>query len=160
MCYVMKRGVTQRQLLVFAAQAGTGAPQAGLRHDSSGAAAGYHRAGEARARPIALVPGQPGRWDSGGFAEIDPVLVPGVYQFGLPDEALAVGADAVVVVLRFAGVAIEPIHIHLVAYDPQDSSRLGMSALGPEGRIAALRGAFPRLTARELAEDAALRGDR
>ena len=45
---------------------------------------------------------------------------------------------------------IEPIFIHLVAYDPQDADRLGMSALGPEGRRAALRGAFPRLTAKEL----------
>src|SRR5882724_2832062 len=42
--------------------------------------------------------------------------------------------------------------IHLVAYDPQDADRLGMSALGPEGRRAALRGAFPRLTAKELGE--------
>jgi hypothetical protein len=45
---------------------------------------------------------------------------------------------------------IEPISIHLVAYDPQDSERLGMTALGPEGRLKALRGAFPRLTANEL----------
>jgi len=52
--------------------------------------------------------------------------------------------------LKFPNAVIEPIFIHLVAYDPQDADRLGMSALGPEGRRAALRGAFPRLTAKEL----------
>ena len=56
------------------------------------------------------------------------------------------------VYLRFAGAIVEPIHISLVAYDPQDEAQMGMTALTPEGRIAALRGAFPRVAARELDE--------
>ena len=86
------------------------------------------------------------------FVEIDSELLPGVYQFGVPDEMLAAGAETVTLMLKFPGTVIEPISIHLVAYDPQDADRLGMAALGPEGRRAALRGAFPRLTAKELGE--------
>jgi hypothetical protein len=79
-------------------------------------------------------------------------LLPGVYQFGVPDEMLAAGAETVTLMLKFPGAVIEPISIHLVAYDPQDADRLGMTALGPEGRRAALRGAFPRLTEKELGD--------
>src|SRR4030095_6086236 len=74
------------------------------------------------------------------------------YQFGVPDEMLAAGAENVTLLLKFPGAMIEPIFIHLVAYDPQDADRLGMAALGPEGRRAALRGAFPRLTEKELGD--------
>jgi hypothetical protein len=93
---------------------------------------------------------------AGGFVEVDAELMPGVYQFGLPDEVVAEGSEHAVLVLRFPGAEIDPIDMALVAYDPQDESRLGMTALGPEGRVAALRGAFPRLTALELKEREAL----
>jgi hypothetical protein len=70
-------------------------------------------------------------------------------------EQRGVPADAPAQLDTFASApkaVIEPISIHLVAYDTQDADRLGMAALGPEGRRAALRGAFPRLTAKELGE--------
>ena len=103
-------------------------------------------------RRIPLVDGKLGEHRAGSFVEIDSKLLPGVYQFGVPDEMLAAGAETVTLMLKFPGAVIEPISIHLVAYDPQDADRLGMSALGPEGRRAALRGAFPRLTAKELGD--------
>jgi hypothetical protein len=65
---------------------------------------------------------------------------------------LAANADTVILAVRFPGAVIEPVEINLVAYDPQDADRLGMAAIGREGRVAALRGAFPRLTTRELDE--------
>ena len=117
--------------------------------DSSAA---YIREGETQVRRIALVEGKVGEHRAGSFVEIDNKLLPGVYQFGVPDEMLAAGAETVTLMLKFPGAVIEPISIHLVAYDPQDADRLGMAALGPEGRKAALRGAFPRLTAKELGE--------
>lgn len=149
--YVIKKGTTSK-LILLTAREGASAPagRTGLAHDTPGASAAFHREGEAEARRFALTAGTLGTFSSGGFAEVDADLLPGVYQLGLPDAVLAEGADAAIVVLGFPDAVIEPIELALVAYDPQDADRLGMAAIGPEGRIAALRGAFPRLAAGEL----------
>ena len=140
-------------LLVFALDAGDiRSGKEGLDSDNRQASAAYLREGEVQVRRIPLVKGKLGEYRAGSFVEVDRELLPGVYQFGVPDEALAAGADTVTLMLKFPGAVIEPISVHLVAYDPQDADRLGMAALGPEGRRAALRGAFPRLTAKELGD--------
>jgi hypothetical protein len=154
MSHVVKKGTTARLLAFAARDASDGrSAKTGLSHETPGASAAFVREGEADVRRISLVGGKLGDFRSGGFVEVDPDLMPGVYQFGLPDDVLAPGADSALLILRFPGAVIDPIEIALVAYDPQDEDRLGMSAIGPEGRIAALRGAFPRLTAQELAAD-------
>jgi hypothetical protein len=85
--------------------------------------------------------------------------MPGVYRVGLPDAMLAKGSARALLVVRFPGVRIDPVEVELVAYDPLDDVRLGMSSLGPTERIAALRGAFPLLAGREIEErEARLRG--
>lgn len=124
----------------------------GLNSSIPDSSAGYIREGEAQGHRTRLVEGKLGEHRAGSLVEVDSILLPGVYQYGVPDEMLAAGAETVTLVLKFPGAVVEPISIHLVAYDPQDSDRLGMSALGPEGRRAALRGAFPRLTAKELGD--------
>ena len=96
--------------------------------------------------------GAPGRWAAGSFAEVDPERMPGVYEFGAPDPLFAAGATRALLMLRFPGAVIDPVDVDLVAFDPQEPTRLGLTALGPEERIQALRGAFPRVTARELQE--------
>jgi len=153
MCYVLKKGTTSRTILIEARDAARGqVPMIGLSYGKRGASAAFIREGQSEVQPISLSPGRLGRYEPGGFVEVDPVLMPGIYQLGVPDAVFEPGADSAVVMVAFPGVLIDPIEISLVAYDPQDEQRLGMSALGPEGRIAALRGAFPRLTARELVE--------
>jgi hypothetical protein len=153
MCHTLRKGTRSKLLLVYARDPRDGrSGRWGLRYDSPGASAGYVREGEPHARTITLAPATPGEYRAGGFVEVDPQLMPAVYQFGVPDEALAEGADSAILMLRFAGALIDPVKIDLVAYDPQDGDRLGMTAIGREGRIAALRGAFPRVTARELLE--------
>lgn len=157
MCYIVRKGITGKMVLVRARKSDDpSVPAVGLSPFVAGAAAASYREGDSEVRPIALSDGRLGEHSPGGFVEVDAELMPGVYQLGVPDEVLVPGSDHVVLVLRFPGVAIEPIDLALVAYDPQDESRLGMTALGPEGRIAALRGAFPRLTALELREREAL----
>jgi hypothetical protein len=151
MSYALKKGTTSKILLVYAVDATD--PQRGktqLKAQEPDSSAAYIREGEGQVQRVSLLEGKTGEYRAGSFVEIDRELLPGVYQFGVPDAMLAPGAETVTLVLRFEGAIIEPIFIHLVAYDPQDSDRLGMSALGPEGRRAALRGAFPRLTAKEL----------
>lgn len=156
MSYVFRRGTTARSILVEALDgARPGAPLTGLSHLTPGASAAFLRDGASSVERIPLAAGTLGRYVSGGFVEVDPALMPGIYQLGLPDAAMAAGAESVVLLVTCPGAHVDPTEITLVAYDPQDESRLGMTALGPEGRIAALRGAFPRLTARELDEQRA-----
>jgi hypothetical protein len=153
MSYALKKGTTSKILLLYAVDAADmRSGKTGLSSQTRDASAACIREGEAQVRRIPLVEGKLGQHRPGSFVEIDDKLLPGVYQFGVPDEMLAVGAETVTLMLKFPGAVIEPISIHLVAYDPQDADRLGMAALGPEGRRAALRGAFPRLTAKELGE--------
>ena len=153
MSYALKKGTTEKLLLVYAVDAADmRSGKSALSPQTRDSSAAYIREGEAQVRRIPLVEGKLGEHRAGSFVEIDNKLLPGVYQFGVPDEMLATGAETVTLMLKFPGAVIEPISIHLVAYDPQDADRLGMAALGPEGRKAALRGAFPRLTAKELGE--------
>jgi len=153
MSYALKKGTTEKLLLVYAVDAADmRSGKTGLNSQTPDSSAAYIREGEAQVRRIPLVEGKLGEHRAGSFVEIDNKLLPGVYQFSVPDEMLASGAETVTLMLKFSRAVIEPISIHLVAYDPQDADRLGMAALGPEGRKAALRGAFPRLTAKELGE--------
>ncbi|MBA3551573.1 MAG: hypothetical protein H0W27_01715 [Actinobacteria bacterium] len=149
--YAIRAGTTARTLLVFlrsAAEPGHGQPE--LRHDTPGGMVAYVREGDVSAHRIPLVEGRPGEHRPGGWAEVDQELAPGLYELGVPDPMLAEGSPRAVLFVRFPGTACEPVEIDLVGYDAQDSVRLGMSAISPEARIAALRGAFPRLTEREL----------
>lgn len=151
MSYTLKKGTTSKMLLIYALDASDmRSGKTGLSSQTAEASAAMIREGEAQVQSIPLVEGKLGEHRAGSFVEVDRQLLPGVYQFGVPDEALAAGAETVTLMLKFPGAVIEPISIHLVAYDPQDAERLGMTALGPEGRLNALRGAFPRLTAKEL----------
>jgi hypothetical protein len=151
MSYALKKGTRSKILLVYALDAtDMRLGKTGLSSRTADASAAYIREGESIVRRTPLVEGKLGEHRAGSFVEVDSKLLPGVYQFGVPDEMLAAGAETVTLVLKFPGAVIEPISIHLVAYDPQDAERLGMTALGPEGRINALRGAFPRLTENEF----------
>lgn len=147
--YTIKTGTVSKLLLVFARDAG-GAPCTGLRHDTAGAVVAYVREGESRARAVALTPAEVGAFKPGGFVEVDPELLPGVYQFGAPDEMLAGNAARALLLLRFPGATMEPVEIHLVGYDPQDAERLGMQGLANSSRHEFLRQALPRFTEMEL----------
>jgi len=74
----------------------------GLTFSTSGLAAYYVRN---KSAPVAitLVTQTPtGAWSSGGFAEIDSSLVPGVYRLDVPNAAFAAGASDVTIVVRGA----------------------------------------------------------
>jgi hypothetical protein len=74
----------------------------GLTFATSGLAAYYVR-NQAAPVAITLVTQTPtGAWTSGGFAEIDSSLVPGVYRLDVPNAAFAAGASDVTIVVRGA----------------------------------------------------------
>ncbi len=151
--YTVRVGTTSKLFLIHARDpAGATPGRTGLGASTPGAMAAYVRDDEAGSTAVPMTPGQPGRWTRGGLAEVDPESMPGVYQFGAPDELFAPGSTRAILMLTFPDAAIDPVEIDLVAFDPQDSVRLGLTALSPEARIEALRGAFPRIAGKELEE--------
>ena len=117
----------------------------GLRHDSPGARAAFVREGEG-AKEFRLTAGRHGAWNAGGFIEVDPELMPGVYQVGLPDELFAEGSSHAVLLFRFVGAFVDPIDIELVAYDPQEPYSIGIQELANKYRHAFLHKMMPGLT--------------
>lgn len=149
--YTMKAGTTSKLLLVYATSAEGTSGKTGLARNLSAGSAAYIREGDSTARRIPLVQGRAGQWQPGALAEVDPELLPGVYQFGAPDEMIAQGSARAVLLLRFPEAVIKPVEINLVAYDPQDSERIGVWSLAGHKRHEFLRQALPRFTEMELA---------
>jgi hypothetical protein len=74
----------------------------GLTFATSGLAAYYVRNQSAPVAITLVTQTATGAWTSGGFAEIDSSLVPGVYRLDVPDAAFAAGASDVTIVVRGA----------------------------------------------------------
>ncbi len=109
MSYALKKGTTSKILLVYALDAADmRSGKTGLNSRTPDSRAAYIREGEAQVRRIPLVEGKLGEYRAGSFVEIDSKLLPGVYQFGVPDEMLAAGAETVTLMLKFSGAVIEP----------------------------------------------------
>ena len=149
--YTMKAGTKSKLLLVYATSADGTAGKTGLARNVSAGAAGYIREGDSMARPVPIAEGRVGQWAPGALAEVDPELLPGVYQFGAPDEMIAEGSARAVLLIRFPDAVIKPVEINLVAYDPQDAERIGVWSLAGHKRHEFLRQALPRFTEMELA---------
>lgn len=90
----IKKGATSNlvDVLIYDASSGAGAGLTGLVYNSSGLVCYYHRNSSATATSITLVTMTIGTWASGGFVAIDGTNMPGWYQIGIPDTALATGA--------------------------------------------------------------------
>src|SRR5678815_1216101 len=82
------------------ASAGTGLT--GLAFNTASLTAYYHRDTAASAVAITLVTATLGTFTSSGFIVVDGTNMPGMYQLGIPDAALATGAKTVTVVLKGA----------------------------------------------------------
>jgi hypothetical protein len=147
----MKAGTKSKLLLVYATAAEGTSGKTGLARNLAAASAAYIREGDSTARQVPIVEGRVGQWESGGLAEVDPELLPGLYQFGAPDETIAEGSARAVLLIRFPDAVIKPVEIHLVAYDPQDAERIGVWSLAGHKRHEFLRQALPRFTEMELA---------
>lgn len=102
--------------------------------------------GNAGATQITLSGGTRGTWSSGGFKEKDATNMPGWYELGIPDDALVTGSETVSIELKGAtNMAPCNLEIQLVAFDPQDTVRLGLTAL-PNAAAQAAGGLYTRGT--------------
>jgi hypothetical protein len=150
--HTIKAGSTQKLLFVYASdEREPGIGKEGLANDVSTAIVAFAREGESAAHRVSLTGGRLGEWSAGSFVEVDPDLMPGVYQLGLPDEMLAPGSTRAILCVRFPGALITPVEVSLVAFDPQDAERIGVWGLANHKRHEFLRRALPRLTEMELA---------
>lgn len=130
---IVKAGKTSQTLNVFIADSSstTGAGLTGLAYNTASLTAYYCRPQAAAASiTLATLAAVNSAWSSGGFKEIDSTNMPGWYRFDVPDAVIAAGVDSVAIHLKgAANMAPLPIEINLVAYDPQDTVRLGLTAL-------------------------------
>jgi len=100
----LKKGTLSKTLKVFIQDSSstTGAGLTGLVFNSASLTAHYIREGDASATAITLVTATVGTFTSSGFKEVDATNMPGWYEIGTPDAALATGADSVGVILKGA----------------------------------------------------------
>jgi hypothetical protein len=106
-------GTTSRDIIVpiYDSSITTGAKLSGLVYNTSGLVAYYTRQGVAGAAvQISLADKTKGTWASGGFIAADGTNMPGDYELGVPDEALAAGAAWVKIQLRGAS-NMKPVDI-------------------------------------------------
>jgi hypothetical protein len=128
-----KAGTTSQIIQVFASDltSTSGAGKTGLLFNTATLICYYKRSSATASAAVTLATITTlGTFASGGFKEIDATNLPGMYEFHLPNAALASGADNVV--FLFTGVAnvfISPIEIELTATNNQDSLSGGMTAV-------------------------------
>jgi hypothetical protein len=131
-------------LFVLDSSSTVGAGLTGLVFNTASLTAYYYREGAASATAITLATMTLGTWATGGFIVVDGTNMPGCYQLGLPNAALAAGAKSVLVMLRGAtNMAPVLLEIELTACDNQDGVRLGLTAL-PNAAAEAAGGLYTR----------------
>lgn len=144
----IKAGTTSKDINIFVQDSSstTGAGLTGLAYNSGSLTAYYHRQGANAATAITLATKTVGTWATGGFVAVDGTNMPGLYELGIPDAALASGATWVVIMLKGASnMAPVVLEIELTAWDNQDATRGGLSAL-PNANAAA-NGGLPTVDA-------------
>lgn len=144
----LKAGTTSKDVNIFIQDnsVNTGAGLTGLAYNSGSLTAYYHRQGANAATAITLATKTLGTWATGGFVAVDGTNMPGVYELGLPDAALASGATWVVIMLKGAtNMAPVVLEIELTAWDNQNATTGGLSAL--PNASAAANGGLPTVDA-------------
>ena len=64
-----------------------------------------------------------------GWAEVDATDAPGLYEFGIPDAAIAAGADQVSFTFTATGIVPVKQRVEITAADMRDGTSLGLSRL-------------------------------
>jgi hypothetical protein len=137
----VRRGATKRVARVVALDA-TGEPATGLRAGAAGSSAWFIREGDAHPARLDLRPPAGAQHAPGTWREIDPRAMPGVYELHLPDDLFAGSGFGAMLMVRFPQIPPIVVEFDLVAYDPYDPERLGLSCLSQESRHACLATAF------------------
>lgn len=135
------KDVTSVIIQVMLRDSTTGMGKTGVTY--SALTASYCRPGGTRTAitPAAGAPGD--AYSSGKFAEVDSTNMPGLYQFHVPNAALATGANSSEIALKYTGVLDKSLKIVLIDANLRDAVRLGLTAL-PNAAAEAAGGLFTR----------------
>ena len=140
--YVWKAGVTSKSVVVRIIDATDGTPELGVVFNTAGIDLQYRREGAASvAITEATLAALTTAWASGGFLHIGN----GYYRLDVPDAAFAAGSDGVLIHGIVTGMVVIGCYVQLVAYDPFDTVRLGLTAL-PAAAAEAAGGLYTRGT--------------
>ena len=122
----IKKGSTNKSVDLYIIDSTDGTPETGVLHNTAGIDLKYRREGSAvvSVTEVTLAALTTVHTD-GGFLEIGN----GSYRFDPPDAAYATGADKVTFFGTVTGMVILPVEIQLVDFDPEDTVRLGLTAL-------------------------------
>ncbi len=123
---LIKKGSTDQSVVIRILDSTTFLPEQAVEHNTTGIALWYRREGAAKVAitPAALAALTTAHTD-GGLEHIDD----GYYRLDLPDAALATGVNGVMVGGAVDDMVVQGVYIQLVAFDPQDTVRLGLTAL-------------------------------
>lgn len=132
----IKAGTTSKLLDIFVLDSSstTGAGLTGLVFNTASLSGYYYREGAASAVAITLATMTLGTWATGGFVVVDGTNMPGCYQIGVPDAAIAAGAKSVIIMLKGASnLAPLLIEVELTAVDNQSANAFitGVNSIAP-----------------------------
>lgn len=138
----IKAGTTDVSVVIRIVSAADGTPVTNVAHDTSGIDLWYRREGAVSVDITeASLSALNDAHSDGGFLHIND----GWYRLDLPDAACAASASGVQIGGTVTGMVVLAPYIELVAYDPYDTVRLGLTAL-PNAAAAASGGLFTRGT--------------
>lgn len=130
----VKKNSTSRIEYVFIGDntSASGSGLTGLLYNSSGLVSHYLRPA-GTATTISLVTQTvTGSYSSGGFVEVDPLRMPGIYRFDVPNAVFATGVDKAIVMMSGASNMI-PV---LMEYDLEATSYLDTTQAIPTSNTA------------------------
>lgn len=125
-------GTTSKRIKIFVPDSSSlvGGGLTGLTNATSGLTAYYIRDGDNATTSMTLQSATLGTWTTRGFIVVDATNMPGVYEFGIPDAALAAGSSCVHIVFRGAANMVDVhIEIELDVVDYQDGKTFGLTAV-------------------------------
>src|SRR3989337_660444 len=124
--YQITPGTTDVSVVIRIIDSTDGTPETGVVFNTSGIDLEYRRelAASVDITEVTLAALTTAHTD-GGFLHIGN----GYYRLDLPDAACAVGATGVLVHGTVTGMVVVGCYIQLVAYDPFDAVRLGLTSL-------------------------------
>ncbi len=131
----IKTGSSDKSVTLYIIDSTDGTPETGVLWNTSGMDLKYRRELSAVVSITeATLASLTTAHSDGGFLEIGN----GSYRFDLPDLAWASGAKTVTIFGTVTGMIVLPVEVQLVAFDPDDNVRLGLTALPNAAADAAL----------------------
>jgi hypothetical protein len=129
---LIKKGSASKtvQFFVNDTSVTNGGGLSGLSSGSASLTAYYYREGNTVTTSLPMTNSSLGVWASGGIVPVDGTNMPGLYQLGLPDAALATGASSVVVMVRgAANMAPVLMEVQLTDFDPSGMAMADISSV-------------------------------